>query len=73
MLWTKWTRQTHRGLLIAFTLGFIINAIAVATGHPATWMYFLALIPLFLLLPTGLYLFAHPYIPTRRASQNATG
>jgi hypothetical protein len=73
MNWNKWIRQTHRWLSIAFTLGFIVNGAAVAIGHPAFWMYFLALIPLFLLLPTGLYLFVLPYVAKWRVGQSAGG
>lgn len=65
MIWNNWIRQIHRWLSIAFTGGVVVNVIAIfgATGgeEPAFWVYALALIPLFLLLPTGLYLFALPY------------
>ena len=59
---SPWIRQFHRWMSIAFTLGFIVNAI-VLTGEkePEFWVYLLALIPLFLLFPTGLYLFVLPY------------
>jgi hypothetical protein len=67
----KWFRQTHRWLSVAFTLGFIANIFNVAGGHPAFWMYFLAIIPLFLLLFTGVYLFALPYFPKSRVRQGA--
>jgi branched-subunit amino acid transport protein len=62
---SKWMRQFHRWISIAFTLGVIANTVIIATGggaQPASWVYLLALIPLFLLLITGLYLFALPYV-----------
>lgn len=61
---SKWIRQFHRWVSIAFTLGVIINTIVIFTGEaePAYWIYLLALIPLFLLLFSGLYLFALPYV-----------
>jgi hypothetical protein len=68
-----WIRQIHRWLSIAFTIGFIVNFFNVAGSHPAYWMYFLALIPLFLLLPTGLYLLALPYFTKRWAGKGAGG
>jgi len=71
MKFNMWIRQIHRWLSIAFTMGVIVNFFNVAGGHPAYWMYFLALIPMFLLLFTGLYLFALPYFPRRRARQGA--
>jgi hypothetical protein len=59
--WNKWARQTHRWLSIAFTLAVIINAVAVALKKYTGWVGFLALLPLALLLITGLYLFVLPY------------
>jgi archaellum biogenesis protein FlaJ (TadC family) len=66
---SKWFRKIHRWLAIAFTLGVIINTVVIATGdgEPAFWVYFLALIPLFALLFTGLCLFALPYVSKWRA------
>lgn len=68
MTWNHWIRQSHRWLSIAFTLGFLINLVFAVSGtEPDVWVYFLALVPLFLLLPTGLYMFALPYFSRRRA------
>ncbi len=61
MVWNKWIRQTHRWLSIAFTVGVIVNGIAVAKGKYTGWVGLLALVPLAFLLITGLYLFALPY------------
>lgn len=61
MGWNRWIRRIHRWLSIAFTLGFIVNALAILIRHAQAWMYVLVLAPLFLLLFTGLYLFALPY------------
>lgn len=60
---SKFIRKFHRWVAIAFTLGVIVNMIVIATaeGEPAFWVYLLALIPLFLLLFSGLYLFVLPY------------
>ena len=49
---------------MAFTAGFLINTFVIfglGQKGPAYWVYLLALVPLFLLLFTGLYLFALPY------------
>jgi hypothetical protein len=55
-------RQTHRWLSIAFTLGVITYIVAMSGGkQPPMWMGLLALVPLILLLASGLYLFALPY------------
>jgi hypothetical protein len=56
-------RQTHRWLSIAFTATVIGNFIALARGGgtPPPWVTYSPLLPLALLLFTGLYLFALPY------------
>ncbi len=66
---SKFIRQFHRWVSVAFTLGVIINTFVIATANGeelAYWVYLLALVPLFLLLFSGLYLFVLPY--TRRRS-----
>jgi hypothetical protein len=58
---SKLMRQVHRWLSIAFTAG-VLGYIAVMTrGQPPYWVGLFALIPLILLLVTGLYLFVLPY------------
>jgi hypothetical protein len=59
--WNKWVRQTHRWLSIAFTVGVIVNIVAVVRGKYIVWVGLCALLPLALLLFTGLYLFVLPY------------
>ncbi len=61
MNWNKWLRQIHRWLSIAFTVAVIVNIVAVVRGDYAAWVGVLAVAPLALLLPTGLYLFVLPY------------
>jgi hypothetical protein len=67
-------RQTHRVLSLAFTAGFVLNA-AVIFGagqkQPPGWLYATALVPLFLLLSTGLWLFALPYLARWRSRSRA--
>jgi uncharacterized membrane protein SirB2 len=59
-------RQLHRWLSIAFTVGVVTNLIVYSLtgkGHqPAFWWNLLALIPVFLLLLSGLFLFVLPYV-----------
>jgi hypothetical protein len=61
MNWNKLIRQTHRWLSIAFTVAVIANIVAMMQEKQAVWVGVLALIPLILLLLSGLYLFALPY------------
>jgi ABC-type polysaccharide/polyol phosphate export permease len=57
-----WVRQIHRWLSIIFTAVVIAIFAALGLGkEPADWVYLLPLLPLALLLITGLYLFALPY------------
>ncbi|WP_454618637.1 hypothetical protein [Bradyrhizobium cenepequi] len=61
MNWNTWLRQIHRWLSIAFTAAVFVNIAAMVQGEQAVWVGLLALLPLVLLLLTGLYLFALPY------------
>jgi hypothetical protein len=61
MNWNEWVRQIHRWLSIAFTVAVIVNLVALGQGGPSVWVGLLALLPLALLLVTGLYLFVLPY------------
>ena len=71
MNWSMRIRQLHRWMAIAFALGFIANLVALmqAQGEPDVRVYFLVLIPLFLLFPTGLYMFALPYVASWRSGR----
>jgi hypothetical protein len=60
-------RQLHRWLAITFTLAVLLNFAVIGRGQIATWIGFATLVPLFLLLFTGLYMFALPYIGRRKA------
>ena len=73
MNWSFWIRQTHRWLSIAFTLTVIANFVALGLGHgqqPPAWVTYSPLLPLFLLMATGLYMFALPYIRRRTREVN---
>jgi hypothetical protein len=59
--WNKWIRQIHRWLSIIFTLTVVANVVAMGLGEPPSWIVYSPLLPLFLLLFTGLYLFVLPY------------
>ncbi|TIM34677.1 MAG: hypothetical protein E5Y61_10925 [Mesorhizobium sp.] len=68
MNWNKWIRQFHRWLSIIFTA--VVAAIFITLGvgvEPAYWVYLMPLIPLGLLMLSGLYLFALPYATNWRS------
>ncbi len=71
MNWNRWVRQIHRWLSIAFTAAVIGNMIALTQEEPALWVGILALVPLILLLITGLYLFLLPYVAGRSGRRQA--
>ncbi len=61
---SKWIRQIHRWVSIAFTLCVVANFVAMAMGdgQPPAWVTYSPLPPLAFLLFTGLYLFVLPYL-----------
>jgi hypothetical protein len=61
-------RSLHRGLAIAFTLAAIANFFAPEQGNALLWLRLAALVPLALLMLSGLVLFAMPYVARRRAA-----
>lgn len=61
MNWNRWIRQAHRWVSIAFTLTVIANFVALSQGQPPVWVTYAPLLPLALLVITGLYLFVLPY------------
>jgi hypothetical protein len=58
---SKWIRQFHSWVSIVFTITVIANFAAMAWGPPPAWVVYSPLLPLFLLLFTGLYMFVLPY------------
>ena len=71
MNWNKWVRQIHPWLSIVFTLTVIANFIAMGLGRSAAWVVYSPLLPLFLLLFTGLYMFVLPYAAKWRGERRA--
>ena len=72
MNWNNLIRQTHRWLSIVFTVTVLANFVAMARGTPPAWVTYSPLLPLALLLFSGLYMFALPYASTWRR-QRRTG
>ena len=66
MIWNKAIRQAHRWISILFTLTVAANFAIMAFGQPPAWIVYSPLLPLFLLLFSGLYLFALPYLAKGR-------
>ena len=64
----KFVRQSHRWLSIIFTLCVIANFAAMAFGPVPALITYSPLLPLFLMLLTGLYMFFLPYLSKKRAA-----
>ena len=74
MNWSLWIRQLHRWLSIIFTA--VVAGIFIILGagkEPAEWAYFAPLLPLALLMLSGLYMFALPYAARWRGGRRASG
>lgn len=60
----QWIRQLHRWLSIAFTLTVVANFVVMGMNggrQPPAYVTYSPLLPLFLLMLTGLYMFVLPY------------
>jgi len=69
---SSWIRQAHRWVAIAFTVTVIANFVAMARGTPPLWVTYSPLLPLALLLFSGLYLFVLPYTARWRSGRTAS-
>ncbi|GIJ20819.1 hypothetical protein [Micromonospora lutea] len=72
MGWNNVIRQLHRWLAIVFTVAVLVTVVAFTREEPVEWVAYLPLLPLALLMFTGLYLFVLPYA-RRRGRRGAAG
>lgn len=70
MNWNHWIRQGHRWLSVTFTLMVAANLLVQGRGPIALYVGLATLVPLFLLLASGLYLFALPYLARWRKTRD---
>lgn len=76
MNWNKGIRQFHRWVAIVFTLTVIANFVALAQSRgamPSPWITYSPLLPLALLMLTGLYMFVLPYATQWRSGRRSLG
>jgi quinol-cytochrome oxidoreductase complex cytochrome b subunit len=75
MSWNNRVRQIHRWLSMVFTVlvivNIVVNIVPVAQEEFTLWVGFFTLLPLTLLLFTGLYLFVLPYTTKWRSGRRA--
>jgi hypothetical protein len=69
MSWNKRVRQLHRWVAITFTVTVVVTAVALAQEEPLVWVAYVPLLPLVLLLFTGLNMFALPYVARWRGGR----
>lgn len=55
-------RQIHRWVSLIFTLIVAGIFASMPFGGPPEWVYYLPLLPLAVLVPSGLYMFVLPYL-----------
>lgn len=66
----KWIRQTHRWVSMLFMATVVLNIVVMSMQpgqQPPPLVVYSPLLPLFVLMLTGLYLFALPYAVRWRA------
>ncbi len=75
MNWNKWIRETHRWLSIVFTLlvivNIVLNIVPLGQAELTLWVGLLTLLPLLLLMFSGLYMFVLPYATKWRSAGRA--
>lgn len=65
----SWVRQFHRWTSVVFVLAVIANFIVIGQEPIALWVGMATLLPLGLLMLTGLYMFALPYAAKWRSGR----
>lgn len=68
----RFVRQLHRWVSILFTVAVVANFVALTCGEPPAWVTYSPLLPLAVLLFSGLYLFVLPYAIRRRGERRAS-
>lgn len=63
-------RKLHRGVAMLFTLLVAANFAAMAFGPVPPWLTYSPLLPLLLLMASGLVMFFQPYVARRRAARS---
>lgn len=62
-------RQFHRWTALVFTVTTVITAVALALETAAEWISYVPLLPLALLLATGLTMYTQHYLGRRRTAK----
>ena len=62
-------RQFHRWTALVFTVTTVVTAVALALETSAEWISYVPLLPLALLLVTGMTMYTQHYLGRRRTAK----
>lgn len=68
---TRLLRRLHRAVALLFTLLVAANFAAMALGPVPAWLTYAPLLPLLVLMASGLVLFFEPHVARRRDARGA--
>lgn len=68
---SKGIRQFHRVVSMVFTATVVFTAVALTVNAEAIWVSYVPLLPLFVLMGTGIYMWFLPQLARRRARRSA--
>lgn len=71
MNWSNRIRQVHRWVSMVFVVTVVTNFAVMAVREPPPWVVYSPLLPLFLLLLSGLYMFVLPHAAKWRGRRPA--
>ncbi|MFD9698382.1 hypothetical protein [Lentzea sp. NPDC059081] len=69
---SKGIRQFHRVVSMVFMATVVFTAVALTVDSSVVWVSYVPLLPLFVLMGTGVYMWFLPTIAKRRAARRAT-
>lgn len=68
---TKGIRRFHRVVSMVFMATVVFTAVALTVDNSVVWVSYVPLLPLFVLMGTGVYMWFLPAITRRRAARRA--
>lgn len=69
MTWNNRIRRLHRWTSAVFTATVVLTFVALAQKEPIVWVSYVPLLPLAVLMISGLYLFVLPWIRRRAVAE----
>ncbi|MDX8052695.1 hypothetical protein SK571_25200 [Lentzea sp. BCCO 10_0798] len=68
---SKGIRQFHRVVSMVFMATVVFTAVALTVDSSVVWVSYVPLLPLFVLMGTGIYMWFLPQLARRRARRSA--